>query len=45
MIGDGGNMDRIRYIAWVNNCKLKGKLVEYRRTHHMPFIRFHKKIG
>jgi hypothetical protein len=30
MIGDGGNMDRIRYIAWVNNCKLKGKLVEYR---------------
>jgi hypothetical protein len=40
MIVDGSEMDRIIIVSWVNNCKLKGKLVEYRKTHHMPFIDF-----
>lgn len=31
MIVDGRVMDRIIFVAWVNNCKPRGKLVEYRK--------------
>jgi len=31
MIVDGGDMDRIISVSWVNNCKPRSKLVEYRR--------------
>jgi len=31
MIVVGSEMDRIIFVAWVNNCKPRGKLVEYRR--------------
>lgn len=31
MIVDGRVMDRIIFVSWVNNCKPRGKLVEYRK--------------
>jgi hypothetical protein len=31
MIVDGSEMDRIIIVSWVNNCKPRSKLVEYRR--------------
>jgi hypothetical protein len=40
MIEDGRDMDRIIFVSWVNNCKPRSKLVEYRKdpTYAIYFI-------
>ena len=42
MIVDGRNMDRIIFVAGVNNCMPRYKLVEYRRDPSYAIIDFIK---